>query len=296
MIQSMTGFGSAAFQIEGSAFVVEVRSVNHRHLDARARLPRPMAFLESDVRARISERFSRGKLDLSVVAPESGGLAPRLVVDLDTARQYLRAAGELAGAEGAEGGLRVAELLALPGVARFVEPELDAELLRSTVLAAADQALAALAEMRAAEGTALERDLVGRVGRVEELARTLEARAADVQQAVRERLQKRARQLAAEVGPLDEARLAQEVALAADRLDVTEEIVRLRSHADQFRKLVGGAGPGAPVGRRLDFLLQELGREANTIGAKGSDADVAHQIVELKTELERLREQVQNVE
>ena len=117
-----------------------------------------------------------------------------------------------------------------------------------------------------------------------------------MQEAVRERLRKRARQLAAETGLLDEARLHQEIAIAAERIDITEEIVRLRSHVDQFRALIDAAGPGQPVGRRLEFLLQELARETNTIGSKGSDAPIAHWVVELKTELERLREQVLNVE
>ena len=114
--------------------------------------------------------------------------------------------------------------------------------------------------------------------------------------AVRERLRKRAQQLGQEVGLIDPARLHQEIVIAADRLDVNEELVRLRSHVDQFRGILSGAGPRSPVGRRLDFLLQEFGREANTIGSKGSDAPIAHQIVELKTEIERMREQVQNIE
>jgi uncharacterized protein (TIGR00255 family) len=150
--------------------------------------------------------------------------------------------------------------------------------------------------MRRAEGSALEREIAGRLERVAALCDQLEGRAGPVQEQARERLRKRAEKLAQDMGNFDEARLHQEIVIAADRLDVTEEIVRLRSHVEQFRGALAEAAPGHPMGRRLDFLLQELGREANTIGSKGSDASTAHLVVELKTELERVREQVQNVE
>lgn len=296
MIHSMTGFGGASFLVDGTAFDVEVRSVNHRHLDARVRLPRPLAALESDVRARIQTRFSRGKVDLTVVSPDGAATAPRLEFDVAVARAYLQAADQLGRDENVSGTLAVADVLALPGVARFSEPKLEGEMLSRAALDAVDAALTGLESMRATEGAALARDLLARLERVGELADALEGRAGLVQTAVRERLQKRARQLGAETGLLDEARLHQEIVMAADRLDYTEEIVRLRSHLDHFRSLADEAGPGQPVGRKLDFLLQEFGREANTIGSKGNDAPVAHFIVELKTEIERLREQVQNVE
>jgi uncharacterized protein (TIGR00255 family) len=150
--------------------------------------------------------------------------------------------------------------------------------------------------MRAAEGAALEKELLERVATVDRMAASLESRASEVREAVRERLRRRSEQLARETGLHDEARLHQEIVIAADRLDVTEEIVRLRSHVQQFRSIVAEGDERKPVGRRLDFLLQEFGREANTIGSKGSDAPISHEIVELKTEIERLREQVQNVE
>jgi uncharacterized protein (TIGR00255 family) len=295
MILSMTGFGSASFRLADTPFAIELRSVNQRHLDVRVRLPRALAALEPELRARIQEKFERGKLECSVTAPGGDALAARLEIDAAALRAYLEAARELE----REHGLRAsgsAELLALPGVARLVEPELEGDDLRRALLPALDAAIAGLAAMRAAEGEALARDLEGRLARILELAAELESRAGEVAQSVRERLRKRARQLEAEVGVVDEARLHQELALAADRLDISEEIVRLRSHVEQFRKLLAGAGPGKPAGRRLEFLLQEMSREANTLGAKGADAPAAHLVVELKTELERMREQVQNVE
>lgn len=296
MIRSMTGFGRASFQVDDLAFDVEVRSVNHRFLDARVRLPRLLSSLEAEVRSRVQARFARGKVDVSVSAPGGGAPAPRLEIDLEAARAYLRAAVDLNEGQAVEGSLDVGTLLGLPGVSRFVEQELSAEALHEALLSAVDHALDTLDAMRAAEGEALERELLRRVAAVEAMASSLGGRAAAVQESVRERLRRRAEQLGQETGLLDEARLHQEIVIAADRLDITEEIVRLRSHVEQFRSIAASGDVGKPVGRRLDFLLQEFGREANTIGSKGSDALVSHEIVELKADIERLREQVQNVE
>lgn len=296
MIQSMTGFGVGSFRAGENSFEVEVRSVNHRHLDARVRVPRNLSALEPELRARIQARFERGKFDCTLAVPEGAAPPQHLFVDRDAVREYLRAAREIAAACRVQGELRIPELLALPGVARFAEDEVAVGEVRDAALRGLDQALDALAAMRAAEGGALERDLRERLARIDAIADALAQRADVVQEAVRERLRRRAKQLEAETGLLDEARLHQEVTLAADRLDVSEEIVRLRSHTDQFRETLDGAGPGRAVGRRLEFLLQELSREANTIGSKGGDTEVAHAVVDLKTELEKVREQVQNVE
>lgn len=296
MIHSMTGFGRASLTRDGIAFEIEARSVNHRYLDVRVRLPRLLASLEADVRARIQQRFGRGKIDVTVSSPEGAAPSPRLEVDLDAAHEYVRAAARLRESEHLEGGLDVAGVLSLPGVARFVESDVLDDALRRAFFEALDSALAAVAAMRETEGAALERDLRSRLERVSRLADALEARVDVVAEAARSRLRKRAEKLARETGLYDEARLHQEIVIAADRMDVSEELVRLRSHVDQFQETLAAGGPGQPVGRRLDFLLQEFGREANTIGSKAGDAPIAHSIVELKTELERLREQVQNVE
>ena len=292
----MTGFGRASFSVAGSSFEVEARSVNHRHLDARVRLPKPLAALEPEIRSRIQDRFGRGKLDLSVAFPRGEAPALELEIDLQAAKQYLRAASQLRESEGLEGSIAAGALLGLPGISRFVEPELPSDALEGACRAAVEEALDALAAMRAAEGAALERELLSRLGRVADVAAELEGRAESVQASVRERLRRRSEQLGRETGLVDEARLHQEVVIAADRMDITEEIVRLRSHVEQFQGIVASGAAGEPVGRRLDFLLQELGREINTIGSKGSDAPISQHVVELKTELERLREQVQNVE
>jgi uncharacterized protein (TIGR00255 family) len=207
----------------------------------------------------------------------------------------VQAARELAARHGLASELDAARLLALPGVARLAEPELPERELAAAVGEAAERAAADAVAMRLAEGEALARELERRLQSVEALLLQVSERAGAVQAAARERLRKRAEQLAAETGLRDESRLAQELVWAADRLDVTEELVRLRSHLGQFRAALAESAE-AGVGRRLEFLLQEMQRETNTIGSKAADAPVAHLVVDLKTELERAREQALNVE
>lgn len=295
MIRSMTGFGRAQLDAERGGFSVELRSVNHRHLDVSVRVPRPLSGLELEVRRLVSRHFVRGKIDLVVAAPPSGARAA-LELDRALAERYVEFARALADQHGVAAELRASELLALPGVARVDEHALDEAELRPALLAAVERAAQEADAMRLAEGGALDRELRGRLATVAALAAEVSARAGEVASAARERLRRRAEQLRAETGLADEARLAQELVNAADRMDVTEEVVRLTSHVTQFEAALDAAAAEAGVGRRLEFLLQEMSREVNTIGAKSGDAPLAHRVVDLKTELERIREQVMNVE
>ena len=295
MIRSMTGYGRSDFEVGGLAFEVEIRSVNHRYLDARAKLPRMLSDREHRVKTAAQDKLQRGKVDIHVSASNEA-VSARLEIDRDAAEQYVVAARELGDRFELVGTLDTATLLGLPGVTRLVEPELAEEELDAALDAAVVGALDALDAMREREGAALASELESRLVRIVELTRELESRSGLVQIAARERLRKRSHQLQQETGLLDEARLHQEIVIAADRLDITEEVVRLRSHVEQFQMILGEASRTEPVGRRLDFLLQEMGREANTTGSKANDADLAHFVVEMKTELERLREQVQNIE
>ncbi len=296
MIHSMTGFGRSSAEVAGTRFDVEVRSVNHRHLDVRVKIPKAYNALEADVRSQVQGRLDRGKVDLSIVNPSGSAVATQVQIDTEVATQYVEVGKELEERYDLSAGLDVSSLFLLPGVSRTVEVEIPEEEVRTAVLAAVDQALIALEVMRAAEGENLERDVRERLQSIEGLADALEARSGDVMLAVQERLTARAKELTEEVGGLDDARLHQEVVMAADKLDVVEEVVRLRSHVGQFLSILEETQRGCPGGRRLDFLLQEMGREANTIGSKANDASMAHSVVELKTELERIREQVQNIE
>lgn len=296
MIRSMTGFGRADFSVGELAFEVEIRAVNHRYLDVRAKLPRVLSRCESRAVAAVQAHLQRGKVDLGIAHAAASALPAALEIDRAAAAQYVEAARELSARFHLGGALDVATLLSLPGVTRLADRELSDELIERAVDEGVARALAALDAMREREGAALAKELESRLDRILALAQQLEGRSEVVRDAVREKLRRRAKQLEQDTGLLDEARLHQEVVIAADRLDITEEVVRLRSHVAQFRAIVAEAGRASPVGRRLDFLLQELGREANTAGSKANDAELAHVVVELKTELERVREQVQNVE
>ncbi len=292
----MTGYGRADFRCGERSLEVELRSVNHRYLEVRARLPRPLTALELPVCEYVRERCDRGKIDVNVQLSSGAVVPTRLEVDGSAAAQYVAQAEVLRREYALEGGLAISSLLALPGVVRISESELSVEMVHEPLFAALAAATSDVLAMREREGAALERDLRERLAQVARIVDKLEVRAGAVQEQVRERLYKRAQQLSAEIGLSDDSRLYQEVALAAERLDISEELVRTRSHAEQFAAIMDAARPGAPAGRRLDFLLQELSREANTIGAKIGDAEGAHLVVELKSELERMREQVQNVE
>ncbi len=287
--RSMTGFGRA----EGpDGLAAEVRSVNSRHLEVRPRLPRELAALESEVRALAARHFERGQVEIAVRLPREGAFAPRLEIDLEAARSYARAAKELAHDLARPEELEVAALLALPGVSRMREPELETESLAPVVLAVIERACSAAVEMRTREGESLERELRGRLARIEALLEVVEARVELARAGVRERLEKRLAALAPAL-ETDPARLEQEIVLQIDRMDVTEETVRLRSHLDQFRETLDA--PGA-VGRKLEFVLQEMGRETNTIGSKSADTELSRAVVALKTEQEKLREQILNLE
>ncbi|MFP6655532.1 MAG: YicC/YloC family endoribonuclease [Myxococcota bacterium] len=295
MIYSMTGFGRARREVDGLGLEIEVRSVNHRHLDLRVRLPRVLADQESAVKKRMQAGLSRGKVDLTVSLTMANA-APTLEIDEAVVAQYVEISDRLRTRHALREPLDVASLLGLPGVTRFVEAELDSAGLVEPLSSAIEEALSAMIEMRAAEGASLAIELEGRLSRIEELAREFEGRAAEVLAIAKQRLVKRTEQIKRDVGLVDEARLHQEIVIAADRLDITEELVRLQSHVAQFRETLASGACGKPVGRRLDFLLQELGREANTVGSKANDAPLAQDVVEMKTELERIREQVQNIE
>ncbi|HEX9241963.1 MAG TPA: YicC/YloC family endoribonuclease [Anaeromyxobacter sp.] len=291
MIRSMTGFGAGHGASAGEALDVEVRSVNHKFCEVKVRLPRELASLEVEAARQVRERLARGGVDVSVRrAGVAGGLVPR--VDLELAAAYARAYEELRARLGLAGAPTVADVASADGVMKLEERTLDPEAAREALRAALGAALDGLVAMRAREGEALARDLEARLSVVEGLVARAAALVPRSVEHLRARLSERVEELTRGV-PLDPARLAQEVALLADRTDVTEEVTRLGSHLDQARALLRS---GEPAGRKLDFLVQEMHREVNTVGSKSQSAEIAAIVVSAKAEVERLREQVQNVE
>ena len=291
-LRSMTGLGRGTAEHAGLAVTAEVKCVNGRHLELRLRLPRELQGLEPALRAVASSHFQRGQVEVVLRVPSEGMAAPVVEIDQPAARRYAEAGEQLRAELGLGDSLTVADLLGLPGVARLREAPLDTEAFEGVLRAALEEACRAAADMRAREGESLAVELEGRLSRLEGLVAEIEARAGEVSASLRERLDKRLATLAPRL-ELDPGRLEQEVVIYADRMDVTEELVRLRSHLGQFRETLEEPGP---AGRKLEFLLQELGREVNTIGSKASDVPITRTVVALKSEFEKLREQVLNVE
>ena len=290
-MRSMTGFGLGEAPVGTGKLAVEIRGVNHRFLDVRVRLPRELGDLISFVEQLAREKLARGRYEVAVRVDGVTLGAP--VLDRDRARAAFQALKELRDELAPGSDVPLSLLGAIPEL--FVSTvDRELERLRSAARAAFDAAVVALDTMRTHEGQALREDLVKRLARVRQLARDVEKRAPEVIETHRKRLRDRAERLRAATDlELDPARLEQEIVLFAERSDVCEELTRLESHCAQFAALLGS---DEAVGRRLDFLLQELAREANTVGAKSPDATIAHAIVEAKAEIERMREQVQNVE
>jgi len=293
MLRSMTGFGAAAGEAPaGAAVRVEVRSVNHRHLALKLRLPEALAALEPEVEARVRARCERGSISLNA-SLEGGRDGAVARVDRRAARALKLELEALAGELGLAPELSLDTLATLPGVLVAASGEPAAEDLAGAFLARVEEALEALLAMRAREGEALAVDLRRHAAALREFVTRIGTRMPLVQAAHKAALERRIQELVGARLSLQPADLAREVALLCDKLDVSEELARLASHLDQLDGLLS---KGGRVGRQLDFLVQELLREVNTIGSKCSDAEAAHLVVEAKTNVERLREQVQNIE
>jgi uncharacterized protein (TIGR00255 family) len=295
MIRSMTGFGQSSAGIDGFRVTVEVRSVNHRFADVRLRLPDGLSALEADLRRRVLERIQRGRVEMDVrVERSSAGSSPavlnRAVVD-----GLVAVARTLRDDYGVEGALDLGAVLAVPGVIQWEAPRLTlSEGGQKAVQDAVEGALRSVDADRTREGASLAADLLERLSRMQSLVGEISGLAPRVPDTLRRRITERL----AGVTPgfeIDPQRLAQEAAPLADRSDVTEELVRLGGHLEQARELLRQAD-GEPVGKRLDFLLQEIHRETNTITSKSQDLEISRRALDLKAETEKVREQVQNLE
>ncbi len=292
MVSSMTGYGRGEAEGEGKQLTVELKAVNHRFLETVIRLPRQYSSLEERIKRLIQERVSRGRIEVYLNFKETGEIKRIVKVDKDIAVAYDKALEDLAKTVGASYDSDVYRLISLPEVVSIEEKEEDLDALWGVCARALEQALAALVQMRRQEGERLRQDLIHRLERIAQCIKDIEARQPQVVQEYQEKLRQRISELLHEV-PLDENRLANEVAVFADRVSITEELVRLASHLAQFK---ASLDLQEPVGRKLDFLTQELNREINTIGSKANDLEIGKIVVEVKSEIEKIREQVQNLE
>ena len=292
MILSMTGYGRARQVLNGREITVELRGVNARFLEYSSRLPRAFAFLEDPLKKLVAARVSRGKVELSLTVQNTTAADTVVTVNWPLAKGYRDAMTALSEQLELKNDMSVSLIARMPDVLAQTAAPLDEEALWADVQAVAGQAVDAFLTMRAAEGEKLKADLLSNLDVVEQLVGGIEANTAGRVKAYSDKLYARLQELLADRS-IDESRLVTEAAIFADKTAIDEETVRLHSHIGQYRDILSGDGP---VGRKLDFLTQELNREANTIGSKCQDVDITRLVVELKSEIEKLREQLQNLE
>ena len=291
MPQSMTGYGRCTLAQDGREVTIELKSVNHRFLDLAFRMPRSFAFLENDMRARISNKLARGHVDIFVTYKNSRDDARKVTLDSALLGEYLTTLRQGGIDHMLDDNLRLRDVLSMQDVLTVEEAEEDQQALSALALSALDTALDSLCAMRRREGEAMRGDVETRLDTLERTAHAIDERAPQWLDEYRQRLRARIEEICQM--QLDEARLTQEVALAADKAAVDEETVRLRSHIAQMRDLLKQS---EPAGRKLDFLVQEMNREVNTTGSKSSDLILTGMVVDAKAELEKIREQIQNIE
>ena len=291
----MTGYGRARQTVNGRDITVEVRSVNNRYLDCSVKMPRAYIFAEDAIKSLVQKSASRGKVDVFITVESKGAEETVAVVNEPLARSYLAALRqlyELDGGKMVKGDYYVTDLARLPDVLAVTKAEEDLESLSADLCAVAEEALAAHTAMREKEGRKLAEDILGRLDTIESLTARVEERSPQTVAEYREKLLARMNEVL-QGATIDESRILTEAAIFADKVAVDEETVRLRSHLSQLREMLQS---GEPIGRKLDFLIQEVNRESNTIGSKCSDVEIARNVVDLKAEVEKIREQVQNIE
>ena len=297
MIKSMTGFGRGEYADELSKVTVEIRAVNHRYLDIFVKMPRKYAFAEENIKRAIKEKVHRGKVEVNVSIDNIGQSDSDVVLDKDLAAKYYNALTELS--ETFEIGELVGPSLGLlakmPDVIRTTAAEEDEEAVTGRLVAATAKALDDFCAMREAEGGKLASDLSARADTVESIRQNIEKRAPEIEKEYAAKFKARVEELLDGVYEVPEERVALEAAIFADKANITEELVRLESHVSQLRGFLSSDGSEA-IGKKIDFLIQEMNREANTIGSKSNDKEITSMMLDLKAEIEKIREQVQNIE
>ena len=292
MVKSMTGYGRAKEMRNNRDITVEVRSVNNRYLDCTVKMPRIYTFAEDAIKTRVQKAISRGKVDVFVSVDSSAADTAVVTLNKSLVEGYLAALKELKEGYGLEGDVSAAAIARFPDVMTVTKADEDVETVTEDICAVLDQALEAYNAMRAAEGVKLAEDIASRLDTIESLTAKVEERSPKTVAEYRQKLLGRMQEVLQST-TIDESRILMEAAIYADKVAVDEETVRLRSHLSQLRGMLKS---NDPMGRKMDFLIQEVNRENNTVGSKCNDVEIATVVVNLKAEVEKIREQVQNIE
>lgn len=292
MVRSMTGFGRAKKEIDSLDITVEIKSVNHRYFEFSARLPRSYNFLEEKLKSFLSEYISRGKVEISVMIEDNSQNATMVEIDRDYANAYITALKQLSKEFKIKNDIGASSFVGNNDLFKVRRKAADDQTVQNAVLTVAKEALDNFIEMRSIEGERLLNDVKSRTAYILKKVEFIEERSPETVKLYKERIEQKIKELLNDTAT-DEQRILTEVAIFADKVAVAEETVRLRSHIKQFEDLLSDT---KPVGRKLDFIVQEMNRETNTIGSKAQDIEIAHTVVDIKSEIEKIREQIQNME
>lgn len=291
MIKSMTGFGRSKYEIDGRTYTVEIKSVNHKYSDVSVKLPRFLNYLEDGIRKRVLESISRGKVDVFITFENYSSKGTNIKVNRELAKEYIRELKELAEETELNFDLRLIDVSRLPEILKIEDDE-DEELIGNELMIALDEAIQNFIKMRETEGAKLVEDIKNRIVEIKGKVKEITKYSSTLVEDYIKKLETRVNELL-KPGTVDEERLAQEIVIFSDKSSIEEELTRLDSHLEQFLNLLKGS---SPVGKKMDFLVQEINRETNTIGSKANCLEITNLVIEIKTEVENIREQVQNIE
>lgn len=291
MIKSMTGFGRGKYENEGRTYTVEIKSVNHKYSDINVRLPRFLNSVEDKIRKRVAEVISRGKIDIFVSFENYSSQGTTIRINKELAKEYIKELKSLAEEADLRFDLNVIDVSKFPEILKLEDEDND-ELIGQEVMIALDDALEKFVTMREVEGQKLVEDIERRIYLIQEKVNEVTKFSGTLVEEYMARLQTRVNELLAP-GTVDEARLMQEIVIFSDKSSIEEELTRLKSHISQFLELIKQS---SPIGKKIDFLIQEINREVNTIGSKANSLDITNKVIEIKTEVENIREQIQNIE
>ncbi len=293
MIRSMTGYGKGLLDIEKREYQVEIKSVNHRYLDISIKMPRILSYLEEDIKKQISEKIKRGKIDVFINFQNNSEERKDIKINKELAKIYINQLKELAAEEKISANIEVVDISKMPDVLTIIADEND-EKIKCELIQTTQQATDKIVKMKQIEGEKISKDLLERIDKIKNQIEKISEKSTGLIDAYVVKLEKRINEIL-KTEEIDKARLAQEVVIYADKCSVEEEITRLKSHISQFENLIAN-NKNEAIGKKLDFIIQEMNRETNTIGSKANDLEIINEVIEIKTELEDIREQIQNIE
>lgn len=290
-MKSMTGFGRASLESNGKNYIIEIKTVNNKYSDITVKSPKRLSFMEDKIRKQIANRITRGKVEVSVSFFDFSNKSKNVVLNKKIAKEYIKQLREIADENNLSENISIVEIAKLPDILNSIDSDNDEEI-ASEALQCLNMALDSLIEMRKAEGENIKQDLLVRIERVQNLVDKIAENSKGIVEEYVSKLEKRVKEIL-KTDVVDENRIAQEAVIYADKTSIEEELTRLNSHIVQFKELINSDGP---VGKKLDFMIQEMNRETNTIGSKAGSGEITKAVIDLKVELEDIREQIQNIE